>query len=503
MRLRLVALFPTLVPTIAAAQAQGPGAAPTAAPALAVAPYCPGEYADDASALTPQARDLEAQLPAYTFCIRTTAVYECPSYGADGNLRRKRKQVVAHGTGFAYRQQDGDTLLLTNQHVAEWPAVTDDDHPVDDVPHGCKRVADSLKIVDNESDSYDRDDVALTRVVTDPQLDLAVVKTKTQLPVLPWKIGHSASLRERNIVAVRGFPLGFFKATNMGKVVSAHDRDGYKDWDHDDFVIDALLSPGNSGSPVFAISCRTHEFELVGVYHAAYTRGSALNVVVGIDQARDLMTTLKRGTRPRPEAGNVLDSEARARLVEAAQRAPEPFFPFGGLGAALRTRSDGALIYELFNRDFPVRTNPALVLEDLPGPSAADFGAAGRIWLGNRRGLKGYTRSDLDADTQALIARLLEAMRRDAVTAFALRTADQDAELSRERYERTVRLEKALRRSSAGHADLAQAALELADKLGPQEGEAIVALPTVLNPPQASAAAPRTPPSPVPPSPVD
>ena len=251
------------------------------------AAYCHGDYADDFSALLPKARELEQELAAYTFAIRTSATYECPSYGTDGNLKRKKRRVVAHGTGFSYRQENGETLLLTNEHVAEWPAVTDEEHPVEDVPPGCKRVADALKIVDNDSDSYEGDDIPLTRVVADPQLDIAVLKAKGLLPVLPWKIGRSADLKERNVVDVRGFPLGVFKATNVGKVVSAYDHDNFRDWDHDDFIVDALLSPGNSGSPVFAISCKTGEFELVGVYHAGYTHGSALNVVVGIDQVRE------------------------------------------------------------------------------------------------------------------------------------------------------------------------------------------------------------------------
>ena len=50
------------------------------------------------------------------------------------------------------------------------------------------------------------------------------------------------ALRERNVVDVRGFPLGAFKATNLGTVISTYDHDDYKEWDHDDFVIDALLT---------------------------------------------------------------------------------------------------------------------------------------------------------------------------------------------------------------------------------------------------------------------
>ncbi|HTP29349.1 MAG TPA: serine protease, partial [Anaeromyxobacteraceae bacterium] len=270
-------------PAVASAPEQG----------IMASPYCSGEYADELAALSQRARDFDQQQPPYTYCVRTSAVYECPTYAPDGTLHRTRRKVVAHGTAFGFRRRGVDTLLVTNEHVAEWPAVTDDDHQVPDVPGGCRRVSDSLKIVENERDAYERDDVPLARVIADPQLDIAVLRAKVPLPIMPWKIGKSSLLRERNVVAVRGFPLGVLRANNVGKVVSAYDRDQDRDWDHDDFVVDALLSPGNSGSPVFAISCRTGEFELVGVYHAGYTAGSALNLVVGVDQLRDLFATLK------------------------------------------------------------------------------------------------------------------------------------------------------------------------------------------------------------------
>src|SRR5205814_156345 len=129
------------------------------------------------------------------------------------------------------------------------------------VPVGCKKVSETLALVDDENDTYGRDDVALTRVVTDPQLDVAVLRARGDIPIMPWKIGRSSALTERNLVEVRGFPLGAFRATNIGKVISTHDHDEFGDWDHDDFVVDALLSAGNSGSPVLAISQATGEYE--------------------------------------------------------------------------------------------------------------------------------------------------------------------------------------------------------------------------------------------------
>ncbi len=466
-----------------------PPSAPAVAPAIdpARAPYCSGEYADDFSALDPRAREIERQAPSYTFCIRAEATYECPYYTADGSLRRTRLQARAHGTGFAYRQQDGTTLLLTNTHVAEWPTATDAEHKVDDVPAGCRRVADSLKIVDNEADDYARDDVPLSRVVSDPQLDVAILKAPQVLPVMPWRVGRSAALRERNVVNVRGFPLGAFRADNVGKVISPFDHDDQGDWDHDDFVVDALLSPGNSGSPVLAVSCRTGQLELVGIYHASYARGTALNVVVGIDQVRDLMTTLKRAPRPRTPAVAPLDAQARAAIASAAGGSIEPWFPFGAHPAKVRARADGALLFEVLPLDFPEHAAPVLVIEDLPPRDGTGFGTLGRIWAGGGGRLKGYARSALDADALAQLDRALDALRREARRAFDLRAAEQASDGSRAAFDRVTRMRRDLRKEAAAREDLADAVADLADRLAPPVGEPAVSLADALAPPAATA----------------
>ncbi len=466
------------IPSVPAPAKQvGAGVVPQAAPQGH--PYCSGDYAEDMAALQPRAREFEERQPAYTFCIRTSAVYECPFYGADGNLRRIRRRVVAHGTGFAYRQQEGGTLILTNEHVADWPLATDDEHQVDGVPTGCRKVSDALEIVDGESDRYEPDDIPLTRVVADPQLDVAVLKARAALPIIPWKIGRSAAVRERDVVNVRGFPLGVIKADNVGKVVSAFDHDDYKDWDHDDFVVDALLSAGNSGSPVFAVSCLTGELELVGIFHAAYSQASALNVVIGIDQVRDLMTTLRRTARARPDP-DTLDGARRKVLMASAMAEPDPHFPLGSLVASIRERPDGALLFEVFSPGYPVETWPLLVVEDSPGASPDSFGALGRVWIGNRFGLKASARADLDSDAQAQLSRVLDALRRDAIAAFRYRAAEAAAGGSKEHFQQTERLEKALRSAIAAHRDQAQAVSDLSDRLGPSSEERTVALSDIL-----------------------
>ncbi len=425
-------------------------------------------YSDDFSSLSTRTRDYDGHPESvFSYCARNTAVYECLSYGADGTVRRNRQKAVLHGTAFAYRRQANDTLLVTNEHVAAWPSVTDSIHGVDGVPAGCKLVSQTLALVDNEHDEYPRDDVATSVVVSDPALDVAVLRAHAPLQVMPWKIGRSADLRERNVVEVRGFPLGAFRATNIGKVISAHDHDDYGDWDHDDFVIDALLSAGNSGSPVLAVSRATGEYELVGVFHAGYSQGSALNVVIGIDQVRDLMTTLKRAPHDDQADQFVLDRTARDKIQAALGPAKEMFFPFGSLVANIRTRPDGTVLFVLFSKDFPLASDPLLVIESSATTNTADFGALARVWIGSARGLKDYEWPALPSDVQSQLTHTLSVMADDGLTYASLREA-REAELqSRQSSDRVGRLGKAFARIAASRADVVQSVVELTEKLSP------------------------------------
>jgi serine protease Do len=449
------------------------------APKLAGAvpgPFCAGDYAEELSALSPRARAIEGANVPYSYAVRTTALYECVSYGSDGSLKRTRVSTRAHGTAFGYRRDGDDTLLLTNQHVAEWPAVTDDDHAVDGVPGGCKRISDALHIVDDDHDDYAADDIALVRVVADPVLDVAVLRAHSKLEIIPWQVGRSAALAARDVVEVKGFPLGQFRATNVGKVIAAHDHDVQGERDHDDFVIDALLTSGGSGSPVFAVSCKTGEFELVGIFHARYTGASALNVVVAIDQVRDLMASLRRSP-PAPERAPVLDAAARARLTEAVRHDPDPpFFPVGPLVGSLHARADGTLVFALFASDFPRTTHPLLAIEDLMAGDPQGFGTLGGVYLGGASGLVRYVPAGPDADVQALVARLLVVLRADALATFDYRDAMRTTATSRTAYDRTAGKKRALERMLDTQRETAQAIVDLAGRAISKESGAPVRL---------------------------
>jgi S1-C subfamily serine protease len=490
-RLALAALA-WLILTATAPAAPTPAAPPPAGSSPVSPGTYAGAYADDFSALSARTRSYDDHPDSvFSYCARNSAVYECLSYAANGTVRRNRQRSVLHGTAFAYQHQASDTLLLTNDHVAAWPSVTDSAHPVDGVPGGCKLVSQTLALVDNEHDDYPRDDVPVTVVVTDPALDVAILRAHAPLQTMPWKIGRSADLRERNVVEVRGFPLGAFRATNIGKVVSAHDHDDYGDWDHDDFVVDALLSAGNSGSPVLAVSRATGEYELVGIFHAGYSQGSALNVVIGIDQVRDLMSTLKRSARERQQELVAWDG-AREKIQAALGPQKELFFPFGGLVANIRSRPDGSLVFALFSKDFPLASDPLLVLDSGTISAPSGLGAPARIWVGAPRGLKDYEWPALQPDVQAQLGRAFDELASAAIAYGALKEARETDLPSRQSADRITRLSKAFSRATASRTDTVQTIQEMAEKLAPQSGVNLVhfgqLFVTAEAPPQAVAA---------------
>ena len=77
----------------------GAAAGPLPPAMAAAAPLCAGAYADDFAALTSQARDFDRHPEAtFSYCTRSSAVYECLSYGPDATVHRERRKVVAHGS---------------------------------------------------------------------------------------------------------------------------------------------------------------------------------------------------------------------------------------------------------------------------------------------------------------------------------------------------------------------------------------------------------------------
>jgi serine protease Do len=433
---------------------------------------CTGEYADALQLPTVRARDIEqGPRSAYTYLVRSTARYECPYFAPDGKLRRRRVEAVEHGTAFAYEVQGTDTFLLTNEHVAVWPEVTDARNRVEGVGDGCKRVEEKLRLVHDQHDEDHPGHIPLQRVAFDPRLDAAILKAPQPLTVLPYRIGKSAALRQGNAVQVRGFPLGLLHAVNTGKVVNPYDADREQGWDHVDFVIDALLSEGNSGSPVLALSCRTGELELVGMYHAGYKEASALNVVVGIDQLRELMTKKRRIPRAAPDGFASLGAPERKKLEEALGAGALPLFEFGGLHVL--AEHDGDLLrYHVHSRSFPLDDRRLAVVED--GRASGRFGDVQRLAV---RGEVGWRAADVPAlgeDERDLVFRLGEALRMHMLRVIEYRRLLGGKQTVEDR-RRGRELLRAIERQATTQRELIAGFTDLVERLAPGRDGAQVA----------------------------
>ena len=383
---------------------------------------CQGEYSDTLQVQSMHSRETEQGARGqYSYLVRSSAKYECPFFGPDGKLRRRRIQASELGTAFAYEAAGNDTFLFTNEHVAAWPEVTDSFHRIDGVPEGCKRVEEKLRIVRDERDDFEPGQIPLTRVAVDPLLDAAILKASQKLTVIPYKIGKSAALRQGNAVEVRGFPLGVMQAVSTGKVVNPYDRDQEQGWDHVDFVIDALLAEGNSGSPVLAASCKARDLELVGVYHAGYKGHGALNVVVGIDQLVDFMHKKRRLPHALAEDGpGAPGASDRARVETSLAAGALPLFDFGGL--TVRAEPSGtALLYHFYGRQFPLDDRRVAVLEDRAKEAA--FGELGRFWVAGPGGWREWPPSALGADERDLLTRVVDSVRLQVLHSIDYRKA--------------------------------------------------------------------------------
>jgi serine protease Do len=435
---------------------------------------CDGEYSDSLQAQSPRNRELDqGPKSQFSYLVRSSAKYECPFFGPDGKLRRRRVQASELGSAFAYEQSGSDTYLLTNEHVASWPEVTDTVHHIDGVPEGCKRVEDKLRIVRDERDDFEPGQIVLQRVAVDPLLDAAILKAPGQkLTVIPFKMGKSAGLRQGNVVEVRGFPLGVMQAVSSGKVVNPYDRDQEQGWDHVDFVIDALLAEGNSGSPVLAVSCKTRQMELVGIYHAGYKGHGALNVVVGIDQLVDFMHKKKRVPRALTAEGGpgTLGPVDRAHLKEVLATGTLPLFDFGGLFVQAEF-ADDVILYQIYSRQFPLDDRRVVVIEDKP-PSeknAGAFGEVGRLWVLSSTGWREWPQSALGADEHDLLARVTDSVRLQVLHTVDYRKALANPSSPDER-RKGRDLSRALGRDVPIARDLASNLLETAERLSVGQG---------------------------------
>src|SRR5512138_1246635 len=177
------------------------------------------------------------------------------------------------GTGFVI---DPDGLILTNHHVVD----------------GADRIM--VRLTDGRN-------LHATRIGSDPDTDVALIKVQSTRPLPFAPLGDSDALRVGEWVVAIGNPLAYEHTVTVG-VVSFIGRKLF-DSSLDDYIqTDAAINFGNSGGPLI----NAHG-EVIGINSAISSRANNIGFAVPINQARAILPQLKaRGRVSRGFIGIVL-----------------------------------------------------------------------------------------------------------------------------------------------------------------------------------------------------
>jgi S1-C subfamily serine protease len=193
-----------------------------------------------------------------------------------GGVRRVRQQPapksvpLSLGTGFVVETftENGKPggLILTNHHVIAG--------------------ADEVKVKFTESD--DENEAIATVIGKDPELDIALLKVKTDRKLTPAPLGDSDRLKVGEWIAALGNPFGHGHSMSHG-IVSAKERSltgGFGKY----LQVDAPINPGNSGGPLVNL-----RGEVVGINNAIDARGTGIGFAIPVNSVKAVLEQLKSG----------------------------------------------------------------------------------------------------------------------------------------------------------------------------------------------------------------
>ena len=184
-----------------------------------------------------------------------------PQYPRPGQGARLPKSMSL-GTGFII---DASGLILTNNHV-----VAD---------------ADEIKVTFTESkDEKPTDGEVVGR---DPELDVALIKVKSQRDIIPVVLGNSDSLEVGEYVMAVGNPFGQGHSVTHG-IISAKGRIA-PDFPLANYLqTDAPINPGNSGGPLVNL-----KGEVVAINNAIDQRAHGIGFAIPINVVKNVLPQLK------------------------------------------------------------------------------------------------------------------------------------------------------------------------------------------------------------------
>jgi serine protease Do len=194
------------------------------------------------------------------------------AYGARGGgaPTAPKSMPMSLGTGFVVEAftENGvkGGLILTNNHVIAG--------------------ADEVKVKFTEDD--DENEISAQIIGRDPELDVALLRVKTDRKLTPAALGDSDRLKVGEWIAALGNPFGHGHSMSHG-IVSAKERGlpgGFGKY----LQVDAPINPGNSGGPLVNLSG-----EVVGINNAIDARGAGIGFAIPINSVKAVLARLKDG----------------------------------------------------------------------------------------------------------------------------------------------------------------------------------------------------------------
>jgi serine protease Do len=189
-------------------------------------------------------------------------------------LKTRSPSVQFVGTGFAVA--DG-RFVVTNAHTVNRPLDTE-------------KLETAIVLVSKDGAPQPRE---ATLLAVDKEHDLALLKISGD-PLPALKLGDSATVREGQMLAFTGFPigmvLGFHPATHRGMVaaitpvvtpgltareLNAQMINRIRDSAYNVFQLDGTAYPGNSGSPLYDPADGT----VYGIINSVFVQGTRENAI--------------------------------------------------------------------------------------------------------------------------------------------------------------------------------------------------------------------------------
>lgn len=180
------------------------------------------------------------------------------------------------GTGFVI---DSSGIILTNHHV----------------------VANADEIRVSFTESPDEKPVSGNVIARDPDLDIALIRVKTDRPLQALPFGDSDALRVGEYVAAVGNPFGQGHSMSHG-IISAKGRMSPGLPLATYLQTDAPINPGNSGGPLINL-----RGEVVGINNAIDARAQGIGFAIPVNAVKSVLPQLRtKGTIARGYIGVVV-----------------------------------------------------------------------------------------------------------------------------------------------------------------------------------------------------